>query len=527
MSALTGTRHLTRLAFRLDRLRLPVWVLAIALLPMATAAQYKQLYPTKADLDSVRAVLSTPALVAIGGPLFRVSLGGLTAWKIMSTELILIGLMSLLTVVRHTRTEEETGRLELISAGVVGRHAPLTAALVTAGLADLVAGALAALFLLATGLPATGSLALGLAVCVTGLAFAAIAAVAVQLTENARTAIAIAGAVLAGSYLLRAVGDTGPTWLSWLSPLGWAIHIRAYAGERWWVAGLAVALAALLAALAYTLAGRRDVGAALLAQRPGPAMAAAGLRSPFGLAWRLHRGLLAGWLFGMAVAGAALGGAASALTDQIAVNQELTDMLARLGGSKGVTDGYLGAVFGIVGLVVACYTVQATLRLRAEESAGRLEPLLATRTGRVRWALSHLVFAVVGSALLLAAAGAAGGLAYGAQISDVGGQVPRLLGAAMVQLPAAWVLAGLGVALFGLVPQATPLTWVALVACLVLLELGALLNLSRWIVDASPFAHVPKLPGAEFSATPVLWLTAVAVVLAAAGLVGFRRRDIG
>lgn len=527
MSALTGTRPLTRLAFRLDRLRLTVWVLAIALLPMATAAQYQKLYPTQADLAAAGAVVSNPSLVAIGGPLFGVSLGGLTVWKILTTELILVGLMSLLTVVRHTRTEEETGRLELISAGVVGRYAPLTAALVTAGLANLAVFALLTLGLIGVGLPAAGAAALGLAVGLTGLMFAAIAAVAAQLTESARTAVAISGAVLAGSYLLRALGDTGPTWLSWLSPLGWAINMRAFAGERWWIAGLAVAFAALLTALAYGLVSRRDVGAALFAQRPGPAEAAPGLRSSFGLAWRLHRGLLYGWLFGMALAGAALGGAANAITDSFTANDQITEVLSRMGGTSGLANAYLAAIFGIMGLVVACYTVQATLRLRAEESAGRLEPLLATRTGRIRWALSHLVFAVVGTAALLVVAGAAGGLAYGAQISDVGGQVPRLLGAAMVQLPAAWVLAGLGAALFGLAPRLAPLTWAGLIACLVLLELGALLNLSQWIVDASPFAHVPKLPGSAFSITPVLWLTAVAAALGAVGLAGFRRRDIG
>ena len=41
--------------------------------------------------------------------------------------------MAILLVVRHTRAEEETGRAELVGAGVVGRHAPLAAALITAG----------------------------------------------------------------------------------------------------------------------------------------------------------------------------------------------------------------------------------------------------------------------------------------------------------------------------------------------------------------------------------------------------------
>jgi ABC-2 type transport system permease protein len=229
----------------------------------------------------------------------------------------------------------------------------------------------------------------------------------------------------------------------------------------------------------------------------------------------------------MLVWGAVLGGSAKGIGEAKIDNQQLTDLLARLGGSQAIVEAYLGAVLGITGLVVAAYTVQSTLRLRAEESAGRLEPLLATRTGRIRWALGHLTFAVLGTALLLAVAGAAGGLAYGAQIGDVGGQMWELLVGALVQAPAAWVIAGIGTALFGLAPRLSSLTWAALVACLLILEVGEILGLSQWIVDASPFAHVPRLPGADLTAPPLVWLTVLAAALGAAGLAAFRRRDIG
>jgi ABC-2 type transport system permease protein len=526
MGSFVGTGALLRLVLRLDRVRLPVWILVIAILPAVTAAQYAKLYPTQESLSAVRGVISNPSLVAFNGPLFGVSLGGLTSWKVGITEFVLVALMSLLMVVRHTRTEEETGRLELVGATVVGRYAPLTATLLAVVAANVAIAVLVALGLVANGLPAAGSAAMGLAVAFVGLMFAAVAAVAAQLTESARAANGIAAAVLGVAYLLRAVGDTGPTWLSWLSPVGWAMRLRAYAGEQWWVLALAAGLAVVLTGAAYVLAGRRDLGAGLLPQRAGRPAASPVLTSPLGLAWRLHRGLLIGWVVGMAVSGVVLGGSAEGLTHGFGANQQLTDMLARMGGRKAFVDSYLAAVFGIIGLVAAAYTVQSTLRMRAEEAAGRLEPLLATRVGRVRWAFSHLAFALFGTALLLAVAGAGGGLAYGLAVHDVGGQVPRLLAAALVQLPAAWVLAGFGAALFGLVPRLASLTWAGLIACLVLLELGVLLGLGQWIVDASPFAHVPKLPGTAFTATPVLWLVAVTAILMAAGLAGFRRRDL-
>jgi ABC-2 type transport system permease protein len=526
VSSLTGTRALTRLALRLDRVRLTIWVLGLAVMPMGTAANYLKLYPTQHDLDAVSGVLSTPSLVALSGPLYAVSIGGLTTWKIGVTEFILVALMSLLTVVRHTRTEEETGRLELLRATVIGRHAPLTAALLTAVLANVAIAVLAALGLMATGLPAAGSVALGLATGLVGILFAAIAAAAAQLTQSARAANGIAAAVLAGTYLLRAVGDAGPTWLTWLSPTGWGLHMRPYAGQRWWVALLFIGFAAVFTAVAYVLAGRRDMAAGLLAERPGPAEASPGLRTPLALAWRLQRGLLLGWTVGLALSGAVLGGAAAGIGDLESPNQQLTDILTRMGGRNGLTDAFLAAIFGIIGMVTAAYTVQVTLRLRQEESSGRVEALLATRVNRLRWAASHLVFALLGTALLLAVSGLAGGLAYGAQVHDVGGQVGRVFGAAMVQLPATWVLAGFGVALVGLAPRLSTLAWAALILSVLLVELGALFGLSQWIVDIAPFAHVPKLPGSAFTATPMLWLTVVAVALGVAGLAGLRRRDM-
>jgi ABC-2 type transport system permease protein len=526
VTSLTGTRALARLALRLDRVRLTVWVLGLAVMPMGTAANYVKLYPTQEDLRAVSGVLANPSLVALSGPLFDVSIGGLTAWKIGVTEFILVALMNLLTVVRHTRTEEETGRLELLGATVVGRHAPLTAALLVTALANLAIAVLIALGLMAIGLPAAGSLAFGLATGLVGMLFAAVAAAAAQLTQSARTATGIAGAVLGGTYLLRAVGDTGPTWLTWLSPTGWALHMRPYGGEQWWVAALFIGVAATFTTIGYALASRRDLGAGLLPQRPGVAQASPALRSPLALAWRLHRGLLLGWVIGMALTGAVLGGAAAGIGNLKSPNQQLTDILTRMGGRSGLTDEFLAAIFGITGMVAAAYTVQATLRLRQEESSGRVEVLLATGVGRLRWAASHLAFALLGTALLLAVAGLAGGLAYGAQIHDVGGQAGRLLGAALVQLPATWVLAGLGTALIGLAPRLSSLAWAALILSVLLVELGALFGLDQWIVDLTPFAHVPKLPGSVFTVTPILWLTVVAVALGAAGLTGLRRRDM-
>jgi ABC-2 type transport system permease protein len=167
-----------------------------------------------------------------------------------------------------------------------------------------------------------------------------------------------------------------------------------------------------------------------------------------------------------------------------------------------------------------------TLRMRTEESAGRVEPLLATPTSRVGWMGSHLTLALGGSALIVLAGGLGTGATYAVVIGDAG-QIPRLLLAALGQVPAVWVLVGIACALFGLLPRWAVLTWAVLAVALVVAMFGTLLDLPGLVVDLSPFQHSPQLPAHDATALPILVLLAVTGGLVVVGAVAFRRRDVG
>ena len=518
-----GVRLLLWLALRRDRVLIPAWVFGLGGAVLLTSSSYAELYADAASRREVVQTLgTTPATLALYGRIYADSVGGLVAWRLGGIALALAGLMSILIVVRHTRAEEETGRAELVGAGVVGRHAPLAAALLAAAIASFALGVVVVLAVLSAGLAFTGALALGAGFTAVGLVFGTVAAVTAQAVSSARAANGLAVAVLGAAFALRAIGDAGPHWLAWLSPLGWAQAMRAFADERWWLLAPLLALAALLVVAAVQLSGRRDLGAGILPPRPGPARGT--LTTPLALAWRLQRGALAGWAAGFAIIGAAFGSIAQDIGDVIGDSADVRDALARLGGSESLVDAYLAATFGILALIAAAYAVQAVLRLRGEEASGRAEPLLATAVSRTRWALSHGVIALGGTVVLLLVAGLCAGIAHAAQTGDAG-QFPRLLGAALAQVPAAWVLAGVALLLFGLAPRAVVASWAALAICLALAELGPVVELSQSVIDLSPFAHSPQLPGGDFTPAP-LWLAAIAAALAAAGLAALRRRDI-
>jgi ABC-2 type transport system permease protein len=532
-AALAGTGALAKLAFRRDRIMLPAWVYVITAAIASNSYSLNKLYPTAASRSALAASGGrNPALVFLYGRLWGDSLGAISAWRYGVWAAIFAALMSIFLVIRHTRADEEAGRLELVGSAAVGRLAALTAGLLVALTANVVLAMLLVIVLVVLGLPVAGSVAFALVITTCGLAFAAIAALAAQLAAGTRAARGIAIGALGAAYLLRAVGDAsgegGVSWLTWLSPLGWTELTRPYATDRWWVLALPLALTAAATAAAYLLAVLRDHGAGLLPDRPGRATASAWLRSAFGLAWRLQRGTLSGWALGFAFTFAASGAAAKGIGSLLGGSTQLRNAFTRLGGQAGITDAYLAAIMSLGGLAAAAYATSAVLRLRAEETGGQAEPLLATALGRVRWGLSHVAVAVVGTAVLLAVAGVAAGLGYGLRTGSAGPEVTRLLGAAMAQLPASLAVAGVATLLFGLLPRASVAGAWTVVGVLVLIALfGQVLRLSQPILDVSPFTHVPKLPGAAVTATPLLWLSLAVLALIAAGLAALRRRDIG
>jgi ABC-2 type transport system permease protein len=534
VNSLAGLRDLTKLAVRRDRVMLVAWLYVLTIVVVSTGYSFKGLYKTAAARQAFASgVIHDATTLALGGPLYNDSLGALVVYKVGAGSALAAGLMSIFIVIRHTRADEEAGRLELIGSTAVGRHAALAVGVLLGVAANVVLALLIFAGLAVIGLPAGGSAAIGLAIGACGIFFAAVAAVAAQVSAGARAARGMAIVVLAASYLLMSAGAAGGTngglrWLLWLTPVGWLTQVRAYAGDNWPVLLLPVAAAAIVAAVAVALSARRDLGAGLVPPRPGPAEAAGSLRSPLALAWRLQRAGLAGWAAAALVYGAALGAIARHIGSFVGSGASLSNVITRLGGQSGLSDAFLASLMSIFGLVAAGYAISVVLRLRSEETAQHAEPVLAASVSRLGWAGSQLIVAVAGSALVLAAAGLGTGLADGLSAGDPGTQVPRLLGAALAQLPAALAVAGVAAVLFGLLPRScVGGGWTALALAAIILLLGPTLRLAQWFQDISPFTHVPRLPGGTGSTVPLAWLALIAAALAAAGLAGLRRRDIG
>ena len=525
-SAFTGTLGMLRLYLRRDRVVLPLWVLLLSLpLGGVYIGSIEKVYPDQPARAAFAAtIMASPAQRALYGQIYNDSLGATGIWKAGMFHL-LIAVAVILTVIRHTRADEETGRAELIDSTAVGRYASLTAALLLSFGASMLTGAIGTAGLLKTSVPQDGSLAFGAALAGSGLVFTAVAAVAAQLSPSARFARGAAFGALATAFTLRAVGDAGSGTLSWLSPLGWSLQVRPYAGDRWWVLLLHVATTVLLTALAYRLLAGRDVGAGLIAERPGPASATPLLRGALGLAWRLDRGALLLWIVGLCLYGLLIGSVVHGIGDELG-SGTAQDIVERMGGTSALEQAFVAVGFCMLGMMASAFVISLTLRPHREESSQRAETVLAGAVGRSRWLAGHLAIALIGSAVAMLIGGFVAGLTYGVAAHDIGGKLAMVLGTAAVQLPAVWLAAAVTVALFGLAPRFSPLAWGVLVGFVALYLIGSLSGFPQWLLDLEPFAHIPRVTGGAFTPFPLLWLLVIDAALISVGMAAFRRRDV-
>jgi ABC-2 type transport system permease protein len=273
--------------------------------------------------------------------------------------------------------------------------------------------------------------------------------------------------------------------------------------------------------VAARLEARRDLGAGLMPERPGPAGAPARYSAPLGLALRLQRGPIIGWSVTVVLCALLFGSVVESMTDLL---DDAGSTPAMLGGT-GV-DALLSLLVVIIAMVTAVFALQSAVSLRADEASGIVEPQLAGALSRRRWALQRLLIPAVGTAVLLLVGGAGMGAGYGSIIGDPG-QTSRLAVAALAYWPAVMVLVGVAVALFGWLPRrAIPLTWGVLAAMWFIVIIGDALHLPGWLLDLLPFSATPYQPFEPLTPTPLVAMTLVAAALVWSGLDRFARRDV-
>ncbi|MEW1985620.1 ABC transporter permease [Pseudarthrobacter oxydans] len=537
---MSGVLRLLLFQARRDRVAVPVWILGITLLSFATStAVATQFGDEAAQVAILTLAAANPAFLFLRGLPDGTGVGAVVFFQGYAFTAVLAGLMSTFLVVRHTRSDEELGRAELLGSVPIPRAASLAATLLLGTAANLVLAVFVAGAFIAAGLPAAGSAAAGAAVGSVGIFFVALAAVAAQALPSGRSANGAAAGLVGVAYLVRGIGDALGTpsadllhvasaWPSLLSPIGWGQRTRPFTSPDLAFLLVPLAAAAVLAALAVVIRRRRDVGASLLPERVGKERAGVGGQSFVGLAWRLQRSTLAGWCVGAAALGAVAGVLSPMASETVSSIAPLRELIARLvpGGQTGLIDVFVTALLGMAGVFAAAAGIQAVLRMRAEEAEGRAEILLSAPVSRARWLGANLFVATVSAAVVSTTAGTAA--AVGLAVSGTSdGPAWSLVPAALAHVPAALVFLAAAAVAFALAPRLSILVaWGVLAVAIVLGEFGELFGLPAWLQDASPFRHSSAMPVESFNQAGAAGLLLVAAAGAALAAYFLRRRDL-
>ncbi len=513
-----------------------VWGALFGVLVLNEVLSYHKNFPTAQSREEFAHTLGeNSAMEAIIGPARHVdTIGGFVAWRMFGLMIIVGAIWGLLTATRLMRREEDAGRWELLLAGrTTRRHATVQAMVgLTAGW--LVLWALTAVLTVIAGSSSTvgfsisSSLFFATAATLSAAMFLALGALATQLAPTRRQANGLGAAVFAVFYLIRMVADsgTGLAWMRWASPLGWVENLRPLTGSDP-LALLPIALLATIAAgSAVALAGRRDLGAAVLTRRRSPRAGTRLLGGANMLVAQLERWVAIAWVAGLGALALLFGVVArSAASGNVAVNA-IEEQLGRLGAHPtNAVSAWVGYEFIFLAALLAFAAAGQIAALRSEEAEGHLDNLLARHVHRGTWLLGRLGFAVVFVLVAGLVTGIGGWIGVAARHSDVG--VGSMLQAGLnVAVPALFVL-GVGTMLYGLVPRlAAPILYVLVLWSFLVEIIGSSITSNHWLLDTAVLTHLGPVPAVSLNWTAVAALIGLGLLGAAAGTAAFRRRDL-
>jgi len=515
-------------------------------------------------------MLADPALVSMMGPAYTLaneSFGGLYTTMMLLLSAFTVGLMNIFLIVRHTRSDEEKWRYEVVRSLPVGRLANLNAALILAVIVNVVLAIIVGFGMYLFGdesMSLNGSLIWGASLGVTGLVFAAITALFCQLSSNSRGATGYSFAVLGFLYLMRAPGDmeiqvisgeivTGSSEImSLISPLGLILRTQAYVADYWWPVFVVLGTSIIIAVAAYYFNSIRDIDQGIIPARRGRAEGSSLMRSPFGLSFKLLRVAIIVWLIGMFTLAAAYGTVVGTV-EQFMASNELwqglmigptgIEMMTGLGFSPEqilevikaavaeqgytLTELYMSTITNIMGVVTLVPLFIFMLRAKAEEKDYRTELILSTPVCRFKY-LAGYAFIAYASAIVMQVILALGLYAMGISVLEDPTELSLsfLMAANLVYIPAQWVMLGVAVLLLGLLPKATGIVWGYFTLSLFLMFFGRMNIFPEWSQYLTPFGFLPQLPIDDINYLTLAILVIIGAALTAAGFIFYRRRDI-
>lgn len=511
---------------RRERIMTTIWIISIVGFAGLVAAIYPSLLPTQAETMQMAASMSNPAMVAMMGPIYGME--SLTQASVMTQEcliwlMITAAIMNIFLVNRHSRGDEELGRLEMFRALPVGRLTGGFATILFAFLIDVSISLLIGFSLIALNIEGTtvvGALVYGFSIGMVGFVFASLTLLLAQILSTAQGVSGMSFALLGLFYILRAVGDIEGNILSFISPIGLGMKVEAFYSNLILPIVLLIIEGLVILTIALIISAIRDHGTGLVPASKGRAKASRFLCNPFGFAFRLSRSTILGWGLGLFLLGISYGSICPSINDFVD-NNEMMQKVLRARGSNVLLDSYVSMIFSMMSMLASVPVVLSAMKIYSEEKRGRLDQVLSRAVPRLKLYCSYIIIAIIESVIMQFL------LASGMVLASSGKlDFFVVLKASLNYLPALWVMIGLTVFLVGVLPNLTSLIWLVFGYSFVVVYIGSIIDFPEWMAKVTPFGNLPLLPVEDFALTPLIILTLVAAVLTVVGMWRYKRRDI-
>lgn len=527
-----NTSKLVRFILRRERISSSLWIILLSVFSIMLAPALFNMFDAPAREALIQTV-NNPAMIGMLGPIFGIenyTAGAMYFNMMVQWVMITAAVMNILLVVRHTRSDEEHGRIDMIRSLPTGKFSNLSATMITAFIVNLGIALLTGVGIAVCGIESmgwNGALLYGASIGVAGFVFAALAAIFSQLCMTSRGAIGLSIISLGFLYLLRGAGDIGNETLSYISPLGLAQRTQAFVENNWLPILILLAEAIGVIIIAFVLNGHRDIRQGLIPERRGKENAKAYLCSPYGLAFKLLMVPFFSWIIGMFVIGASYGSILGTI-DTFVQNSEFYSMMIGATPEFSTAQMFVSMVNSLMALCSVFPVLTMVMKFRSEEKDGYYQNVLSNSVSRHHYLASHVLIAFVTSVLVQCAT-ALGIYASAVAVLPDPGTLPLgyLLKANLVYAPALWVMIGIAVLLIGLLPKMTSVIWGYFGFSFFVTFMGRLPNfLPEWVAKLTPFGWIPNLPVDEINFARIAILTVIAVVLMIIGFAAYRRRDV-
>jgi ABC-2 type transport system permease protein len=493
------------------------------------SAQYDSMFQRSLDQSALRALAENPAIRTLFGPPVALdTAGGFTVWRTGTPVLVLGAVWILLAATRISRGEEDAGRWQLLLAGPVRKVDLVIRSLVVLVASAVLIGGLVGIALLATGTDEVGAAGYGVGIVGVVLTFATAGLLAAQVMPSRGPAVGVTVALLAVTLLLRMLSDgvSSLAWFAWVSPFGLVVRAAPYAENR--IAPLVVlaSFPVALALAAVAAARHRDLNGGLVAVATSRAPRTRLLRSVSGFAVRRALRPTLGWALGIAAYFLLIGAVIATILEFFEQNRRFAELAAAAGfGGLDSANGFAAALFSLLAIPTGLYAATRLASTASDEKARQWTPLFSGPLSRNRLVCSEI--AVTTAGVLVLHATAALSIWSGAALTGGPLSIGAALAGALNSAPVAWLGLGAAALALGWLPG-----WVGAVGALPVAG-GFMINVllqgtsaPHWLVNLSPFAHLPAVPSTSPDWVVLAAMTAVAAVMSVVGLIGYSRRDL-